>query len=163
MFSSPFLEQKPIHAWDNMLPFGLQIHLSNKISDLLRGPKEIPDLWEISCLAQKLVRVLSPSISLSLIDKANCGKTQRECHKCQKLHSKDWPRAAATMAHCVMLVLRCQSNAPWREKSLLSCLRRQKLEHFLLHNSSFKTRACLVQSPLFFKHFPVSSLHLFII
>lgn len=78
-----------------MLPFGLQIHLSYRISDLLIGSKGMSELWgtfvleTVLWLFQKLVRALSSSISLSLIDKHNRGRTRRECHKCQTVHTED--------------------------------------------------------------------------
>lgn len=91
------------HSWsrkvfktqDNMLPFGLQIHLSYRISDLLIGSKGMSELWgtlvleTVLRLFQKLVRALSSTISLSLIDKHNRGRTRRECHKCQTVHTED--------------------------------------------------------------------------
>lgn len=78
-----------------MLPFGLQIHLSYRISDLLIGSKGMSELWgtfvleTVLWLIQKLVRALSSTISLSLIDKHNRGRTRRECHKCQTVHTED--------------------------------------------------------------------------
>lgn len=78
-----------------MLPFGLQIHLSYRISDLLIGSKGMSELWgtlvleTVLRLFQKLVRALSSTISLSLIDKHNRGRTRRECHKCQTVHTED--------------------------------------------------------------------------
>lgn len=41
------------------------------------------------CLAQRLVRALSSSIGLCLIDKNNQGRTLWEFHKCQTVHSED--------------------------------------------------------------------------
>lgn len=94
-FSSAFSEQEAIHTWDNMLPLGLQIHLSHRISDLLIGSKGIFQLWgtfaliTAPCSAPKLVKALSAFIGLSLIDKPNWGRTLRECYKCQTVHTKD--------------------------------------------------------------------------
>lgn len=91
---STFLSLEAIHSWDNTLPFGLQIPLSWRISDLLISSEGISVFQraffsiKTLCLSQKLMKALSSSISLSHVDKTNRGKTQRECHKCQTVHTE---------------------------------------------------------------------------
>lgn len=129
-----------------MLPFGFQIHLSYKISDLLIISTGMSELWGTFvlitslCLAQRLVRALSSSISLCLIDKNNQGRTLWEFHKCQTVHNED-QRCARTQWCIVSNWLSVIGGKCTLVRKI--CAQQQKQLYIMQQNSFTKTELIL--------------------
>lgn len=131
MFSSAFFEQESIQNSGQCAAVWSQIHVSHRISDLLTGSTGMSELWGTFVLVTtlwlvtKLLRALSSSIRLSLIDKHNQGRINPNATNVKQYI----PRISTAHRHNGAL---CRagslSSEGTSEKSVLFCWRTNKLQ-----------------------------------